>query len=162
MANFAGVDIGGTKIIVAIGDETGRLSSRTRLATAQFAHGLDALDAIADAIQALSEEAGIPMNSLTAIGVGCPGPLKGGQLLKTDNGAAAADCAGEVPQPANVKNPNPLIATILAIFFADAFIIIPPSPLSRCATNPIAKPWNNRGLQRWRSRREKSEDRLTG
>ena len=85
MANFAGVDIGGTKIIVAIGDETGRLSSRTRLATAQFTHGPDALDAIADAIQALSEEAGIPMNSLTAIGIGCPGPLKAGQLLKTAN-----------------------------------------------------------------------------
>ncbi|SMC01864.1 glucokinase [Sulfobacillus thermosulfidooxidans DSM 9293] len=85
MAYFAGVDIGGTKIAIGIGTETGKILFESRLVTADWHSGSDALDAIAQEIQHLCHQAHIALESISCVGVGSPGPLDGGKLLKTAN-----------------------------------------------------------------------------
>lgn len=85
MAYYAGVDIGGTKIAVGIGTETGEILGEGRLVTEEFKDGSKGLDAIAAEIEKICHQLGLNMNSLSRIGVGSPGPLDGGKLLKTAN-----------------------------------------------------------------------------
>jgi glucokinase len=85
LAYYAGVDIGGTKIAVGIGRETGDILGEGRLMTSEFTDGDKGLDAIAGEIKELCDKLGISMDSLSRIGVGSPGPLDGGKLLKTAN-----------------------------------------------------------------------------
>ncbi len=85
MDYFAGVDIGGTKIAVGIGDASGSIIVESQLVTAEIAEGGQALDAITDQINQLCQKIGITRQQLRAIGVGSPGPLDGGKLLKTAN-----------------------------------------------------------------------------
>ena len=85
MAYYAGVDIGGTKIAIGIGTESGEILGEGRLMTADFKDGGKGLDAIAGEIEKLCHQIGISMESLARIGVGSPGPLDGGKLLKTAN-----------------------------------------------------------------------------
>ncbi|AUW94096.1 ROK family protein [Sulfobacillus sp. hq2] len=85
MDYFAGVDIGGTKIAVGIGDASGRILLESQLVTADLPGGGEALDAITAEIDALCQRLGIERAQLRAIGVGSPGPLNGGKLFKTAN-----------------------------------------------------------------------------
>lgn len=85
MAYFAGVDIGGTKIAVGIGLETGHILAESRLVTSDFQSGSDALDAIGMEIDKLCRQANISIEAVAGVGVGSPGPLDGGKLLKTAN-----------------------------------------------------------------------------
>ncbi len=86
LAYFAGVDVGGTKIAIGIGDESGKILREDRLITADIIDdGGRALDAIAKKIAELCQQSGIELKNLSSIGVGSPGPLNGGKLLKTAN-----------------------------------------------------------------------------
>ncbi|MDI7277245.1 MAG: ROK family protein [Anaerolineae bacterium] len=72
---LVGVDIGGTKIAVAVVTPEGRILGRSQAATADCA----SYDAFVGALIALVEralgEAGCGESALAGIGMGCPGPL---------------------------------------------------------------------------------------
>jgi glucokinase len=77
------VDIGGTKVELAVGDETGRLLKTDRVPTPALGRGDAIVDALADRLSALTPEGVRP----DAVGVGSPGPLdsQAGRLLKPSN-----------------------------------------------------------------------------
>ncbi len=72
---YAGIDIGGTKILVLIADADGTILGRARVPT-QASHGPDAVIArIADTVHAAAKDAGIDMSRITSGGVSAPGPI---------------------------------------------------------------------------------------
>lgn len=90
MAYFAGVDIGGTKIAVGIGNTEGKILHEMRFPTEEVPRGEDGLNRIADAVKSLCAEEKNPgpqirFEEIAAVGIGSPGPLNRGTLLKTAN-----------------------------------------------------------------------------
>lgn len=89
MAYFAGVDIGGTKIAVGIGNTEGKILRETRFPTEEVPRGEDGLNRIAEAVRSLCEDKApgthIGLSDIAAVGIGSPGPLDRGTLLKTAN-----------------------------------------------------------------------------
>jgi glucokinase len=72
---WVGVDLGGTKMLVALLDENFRSCGRKRKKT-KAQSGKDAgLARMIDSIETALEEADVSPNRLRGIGVGCPGPL---------------------------------------------------------------------------------------
>jgi glucokinase len=72
---FAGIDLGGTKILVLIAAGDGRVLGQARVATLA-AQGPDAIIArIADAVHAAAADARVDVASLRAAGVSAPGPI---------------------------------------------------------------------------------------
>lgn len=71
---YIGVDLGGTKILVGLVDDTGRVLERVRVATPQT--GPEAvLDAVAESVAALASRADLDPREVAGLGVGAPGPL---------------------------------------------------------------------------------------
>lgn len=85
--NCLGIDIGGTKIAVCIGNEKGEIIAERRFSTAGVGSPEAALQLMADAAKALVTETSMKPGDIEAIGVGCPGPidLKTQTLLKAPN-----------------------------------------------------------------------------
>lgn len=72
---YLGIDLGGTNIAVGIVNEQGEILARKTVPT-EVSRGEDAVIArMADAARALTEEAGIPLTSITSVGVGSPGAI---------------------------------------------------------------------------------------
>ncbi len=72
---FAGVDLGGTKILVLIADAAGRVLGQARVAT-QAAQGPEAvIDRIADTMRAAAADAQIEPAIVRAAGISAPGPI---------------------------------------------------------------------------------------
>ncbi|HEX8139215.1 MAG TPA: ROK family protein [Pyrinomonadaceae bacterium] len=80
----AGIDIGGTKIAVALSDTDGRLLSLSRFATRLELGPYVIMEEAAKEVERLIEEAGA---RLLAVGVGCGGPLdrERGLILSSPN-----------------------------------------------------------------------------
>jgi len=70
-----GVDIGGTKIVVAAVDATGRVHARTNHATRPERGFAPCLDELQDAIRRVLQEADWSVDTLCGIGIGCAGPV---------------------------------------------------------------------------------------
>jgi glucokinase len=70
---YLGVDLGGTKILTAVVDETGRVAARVRAPTPQTGPAA-VVEAIAASADRALAAAGVPRGALRAAGVGAPGP----------------------------------------------------------------------------------------
>src|SRR3989338_1660092 len=81
MANYIGVDIGGTKIHAGLIDEKGRILKEKIIATEPEKGRKKVLENIFSAIEAIFSK------NVKGIGIGCPGPLdiKNGKILNTPN-----------------------------------------------------------------------------
>ena len=101
---LVGIDIGGTKIAIAVADPDGNLHSRRRIPTRPELGPSVALESICLSIEELISENGA---RLIAIGVGCPGPLD------IENGL--------VLSPANLRSWNrvPIVDRLSAHFGVD-------------------------------------------
>ncbi len=75
MAAILGIDIGGTKCAVALGDPDGSLGARRRRPTEHSGDPRRDLGRLADEARELCAEAGGRPEALAAIGVSVPGPL---------------------------------------------------------------------------------------
>lgn len=71
--NLIGIDIGGTKISVCLGDETGKVKNTHRIETPKTADS--GVSEVFSLIEKLLEECSIQKNDITAIGISCPGPI---------------------------------------------------------------------------------------
>jgi glucokinase len=82
-----GVDIGGTKICVCIGDLSGKILISKRIPTQPLKGWKNGLKATADLIRELLNEQIIPLNHIQAIGISSPGPisLSEGKMLNPPN-----------------------------------------------------------------------------
>lgn len=85
--NLVGVDIGGTKISVCLGNDQGKIYSSKRILTQPLNGSKNGLKAIADLIHELMREQGLNLTQITAIGISSPGPIssKEGKMLKPPN-----------------------------------------------------------------------------
>jgi len=86
-----GIDVGGTKIALALGEASGAIRARQRWPTPQQAGAGNAaqraLAKVAQRARALAAEAGVPWREVSAVGVSLPGPLdrEAGVLLDPPN-----------------------------------------------------------------------------
>jgi glucokinase len=81
---FAGVDLGGTKILVLVADAEGRVVGSARIPTLA-AQGPDAvITRIADAVRQAAADAGADAASLRATGISAPGPIDAAAGVITD------------------------------------------------------------------------------
>lgn len=84
---FWGIDIGGTNVKLGLVSGEGEILAHGSIPT-QLPDGPDALvDRISKVCRDQVEQAGIPLDQVRALGIGCPGPLdlKNGKLLRTAN-----------------------------------------------------------------------------
>ncbi len=84
---WLGIDIGGTKLALALGDEQGRLLAQRRRPARTTPNPEHDLAEIADEARALCSEAGVSLSDLSGVGVAAPGPLDpvSGDLLNPPN-----------------------------------------------------------------------------
>lgn len=82
-----GIDVGGTKVAFALGDETGRVRAHRRRPMAGSGDPDADLDRIAEDARALLAEAGVGPEALAGVGVSLPGPLdlEAGEVLNPPN-----------------------------------------------------------------------------
>ncbi len=72
---FAGVDLGGTNIAVAIVDENGTIYGRARKKTNLPRPYNEIFDDMALCVKEAAENSGLKMEDVEAVGVGCPGAI---------------------------------------------------------------------------------------
>lgn len=81
---YAGVDLGGTKILVVIASADGRVVASTRTET-MASQGVEVVIArIMDALAEATRDAGVDLSDVRAIGVSAPGPVDTKQGVITD------------------------------------------------------------------------------
>ena len=91
--NFLGIDIGGTKTAVCVGDETGAIRASDRIPSTSGEH----LEAYIDRLVALCgdmvRQSSLEMRAIDAVGVSAPGPLdvKRGVLIEPPNNVGWRD-----------------------------------------------------------------------
>lgn len=84
---LVGIDIGGTKILVCIGDRKGKILATERLATKSLGGASKGLPKIRDLIRKLLKKLKLDEGKIEAIGISAPGPLsvKKGMMLTPPN-----------------------------------------------------------------------------
>jgi glucokinase len=82
-----GIDIGGTKTIVAVADDAGRIIAQRRITMPGDRAPAAVLFMIEFALNALMQQSGIALRDVEAIGIGCGGPLdrERGTILTAPN-----------------------------------------------------------------------------
>jgi glucokinase len=75
MAEYAGVDLGATKIRVAVAEADRTVVGETRRPTPAATTGVEVTQAVVDALRTACREAGVAPERLRAVGVGSFGPL---------------------------------------------------------------------------------------
>ena len=72
---YAGIDLGGTKIVVLVADADGRVRGAARVETMAQQGPEPVIARIVEAVGDAAREAGVPADSLRAAGVSAPGPI---------------------------------------------------------------------------------------
>jgi len=75
LMQFLGIDIGGTKTAVCIGDETGEISQSRRIPTQSVEGPERAISRMIDLTHSVLNEADITIDDISAIGLSAPGPV---------------------------------------------------------------------------------------
>ncbi len=84
---IVGVDIGGTKISITLGDKEGNLFHSIRLQTSSFRDAKEGIEAIKEAIYKLLSNEKKAIDDIEAMGIAAPGPIdtKKGKFLTPPN-----------------------------------------------------------------------------
>lgn len=72
---LVGIDIGGTKVALAVGDAGGTVIARERRPTESTSRAADDVTRIAEDVRRLLAKAGVAIQDVDAIGVSVPGPI---------------------------------------------------------------------------------------
>ena len=81
---YAGIDLGGTKILVLIADAHGSVTGDARVPTLATQGPESVIARIVDAVHAAAAEAGVETAQLLGAGVSAPGPIDTGEGVITD------------------------------------------------------------------------------
>lgn len=107
---FGAVDIGGTKIAVGIGEESGKIVAQDHVPTHDVIRPDAACDWMAKTLERLCQSAGLSTGEMNAVGVGSPGPFRDGKLVRPSNLPEwdGVDLTGELQKrlnlPVSVQN----------------------------------------------------------
>ena len=87
MKRLIGIDIGGTKISVCLGDEKGTIVASRRIKTQPLNGAKNGLPAIVREIEQLLDDQKVLISQIAAIGILAPGPIstKGGLIISPPN-----------------------------------------------------------------------------
>src|SRR5699024_7065591 len=87
MQYSVGVDIGGTKIAIAVVNEYGDIIEENIIQTDQSKTPEKMISIICDEIKKVVSESGVQLGEIKGVGVGAPGPLdsKNGQIICPPN-----------------------------------------------------------------------------
>lgn len=85
MANFGGIDLGGTKIQTAVVDDERKVLGSARQPTPTSGGPSDVATAIAATMREAAADAGIEPDALAGIGVGSPGTIEAGSVTSARN-----------------------------------------------------------------------------
>src|SRR6185295_11509313 len=82
-----GIDLGGTKVMAALLDDSGAIVSRARAKTRGWRDDEEVFATIAGVGRSAMEEAGVDQDQLAAVGIGAPGPIDfdTGHIIETAN-----------------------------------------------------------------------------
>lgn len=85
--HLIGIDIGGTKICVCLGDANGKIFTSRRIPTQPLKNSQNGLKAIANLIYEILEEQKVDIKQIGAIGISSPGPIstREGKMLTPPN-----------------------------------------------------------------------------
>ena len=85
--DLVGIDIGGTKISICLGDQRGKIYEYKKVATASFGNADKGLPKLVSLIQEFLSEYGVSLKEIRGLGLALPGPLsiKEGRLLNPPN-----------------------------------------------------------------------------
>lgn len=72
---YAGIDLGGTNIVAGVLDEKFNIISRDRIKTALPRSAESIIDDMATAMRKALSKAGLSLNDIDCVGVGCPGSI---------------------------------------------------------------------------------------
>src|SRR5699024_12737460 len=83
MQYSVGVDIGGTKIAIAVVNEYGDIIEENIIQTGQSKTPEKMISIICDEIKRVASESGVQLGEIKGVGVGAPGPVdsKNGQII---------------------------------------------------------------------------------
>jgi glucokinase len=81
---YAGIDLGGTKILVLVADAAGNVLGTTRIATLATQGPESVIGRIVDAVHAATAEAQVETMALLGAGVSAPGPIDAAEGVITD------------------------------------------------------------------------------
>src|SRR4051794_2543258 len=70
---WLGIDVGGTNVVMALGDRNGNVFAKKRIPTLAADGAARVLKRIIDAVEAMLAETGTPISRLGGIGLGVPG-----------------------------------------------------------------------------------------
>ncbi len=70
-----GVDIGGTKVAIAIVDSTGKMIEKSKITTDLTINPKEMINRISQEIEQNIKLSGVPLQAITGIGIGAPGPI---------------------------------------------------------------------------------------
>jgi glucokinase len=70
-----GVDMGGTKILAGVVDDSGKILGASKRATKAYAGPDEVIERMAKTVLEAVERAGLKMEDIAAVGAGTPGPL---------------------------------------------------------------------------------------
>jgi glucokinase len=108
---YIGVDLGGTNIAAGVVDENGKILSQGSTPTLSERHYSEIVKDMADLCKKVTEEAGLSISEIQAIGIGSPGSIdnKNGVVvyannIKMDNTPIAAELQKYINVPVNVEN----------------------------------------------------------
>jgi glucokinase len=85
MAEYGGIDLGGTKIQTVIVDEQREVRGSARRPTPTSGGPADVAAAMEQALREAASEAGVDAQALAGIGVGSPGTIEGGTVTSARN-----------------------------------------------------------------------------
>lgn len=87
MRTVIGVDLGGTNIVSAVVNESGKVLGKDKRPTLSHLGAKDVMLRIADSIRSASHKSGLAWSSHLGVGIGSPGPLdsKRGVVIYTPN-----------------------------------------------------------------------------
>ena len=70
-----GMDMGGTKILAGVVDDSGKIFSTSKRSTKAYAGPDEVIERMAKTVREAVEDAGLKMSDIQAVGSGAPGPL---------------------------------------------------------------------------------------
>ncbi len=108
---YVGIDLGGTNIAGGLVDENGKILSKLSVPTMAERDYTEIVKDMADVSKKVIEDAGVPMNEVAGVGIGCPGAIDNANgvctysnNLRMDHAEIAKEFKKHLDLPVNLEN----------------------------------------------------------
>lgn len=108
---YVGIDLGGTNIAGGLVDENGKILSKLSVPTMAERDYTEIVKDMADVSKKVIEDAGVPMNEVAGVGIGCPGAIDNANgvctysnNLRMDHAEIAKEFKKYLDLPVNLEN----------------------------------------------------------